>query len=152
MKAITICQPYAELIARGEKRVENRSWQTHYRGRLAIHAGCSRKMLADGFRFWDDFEQQDLDGLDFGAIIAVVDLVACINYIDALRDRPQRRLIADETNAWHLIAGDSYNGHATGPWCWVLTNMRRLAEPIACTGRQRLWTPDQTINRDLTHQ
>jgi len=45
MKAVTIYQPYAELIARGEKRVENRSWRTDYRGPLAIHAGCSRAWL-----------------------------------------------------------------------------------------------------------
>lgn len=39
MKALTISQPYASLIARGEKFVENRRWPTPYRGPLAIHAG-----------------------------------------------------------------------------------------------------------------
>ena len=28
MKALTVCQPYAELIARGEKPIENRTWPT----------------------------------------------------------------------------------------------------------------------------
>lgn len=39
VKALTISQPFAKLIADGEKFVENRGWPTHYRGRLAIHAG-----------------------------------------------------------------------------------------------------------------
>lgn len=39
MKAITIKQPWATLIALGEKRFETRSWQTKYRGPIAIHAG-----------------------------------------------------------------------------------------------------------------
>ena len=39
MKAITILQPFATLIASGEKHFETRSWKTDYRGPLLIHAG-----------------------------------------------------------------------------------------------------------------
>lgn len=39
MKAITIRQPWASLIAAGVKTIETRSWSTKYRGPLAIHAG-----------------------------------------------------------------------------------------------------------------
>jgi len=39
MKALTISQPFASLIASGSKFVENRTWPTSYRGPLAIHAG-----------------------------------------------------------------------------------------------------------------
>ena len=47
MKALTICQPYAEMIANHEKPIENRTWPTSYRGPLAIHAGKSRAWLPD---------------------------------------------------------------------------------------------------------
>lgn len=39
MKALTIRQPWASLIAHGVKTIETRSWSTEYRGPLAIHAG-----------------------------------------------------------------------------------------------------------------
>lgn len=39
MKVLTIKQPWATLIMRGDKRFEFRSWQTKYRGELLIHAG-----------------------------------------------------------------------------------------------------------------
>lgn len=39
MKAITIIQPWATLIAIGAKRFETRSWATTHRGPIAIHAG-----------------------------------------------------------------------------------------------------------------
>jgi len=39
LKAITILQPWASLIACGAKQIETRSWATKYRGQLAIHAG-----------------------------------------------------------------------------------------------------------------
>lgn len=38
MKALTIWQPWASLIARGVKQYETRSWPTKYRGPIAIHA------------------------------------------------------------------------------------------------------------------
>lgn len=37
MKALTVQQPWASVIASGDKLVENRSWPTKYRGPLAIH-------------------------------------------------------------------------------------------------------------------
>lgn len=39
MKALTIRQPWASLVALGVKTILTRSWSTRYRGPLAIHAG-----------------------------------------------------------------------------------------------------------------
>jgi hypothetical protein len=39
MKALSIQQPWAWLIASGLKDIENRSWPTGLRGRVLIHAG-----------------------------------------------------------------------------------------------------------------
>lgn len=39
MRALTLHQPWASLIAVGAKSIETRSWRTNYRGPLAIHAG-----------------------------------------------------------------------------------------------------------------
>lgn len=38
MKALTLYQPWATLVAIGAKTIETRSWSTNYRGPLAIHA------------------------------------------------------------------------------------------------------------------
>ena len=40
MKALSIRQPWAWLIARGVKTVENRTWATNFRGRFYIHASA----------------------------------------------------------------------------------------------------------------
>lgn len=42
MKALTIRQPWAALIAAGVKTIETRSWPTKHRGPLAIHAGKAK--------------------------------------------------------------------------------------------------------------
>jgi hypothetical protein len=123
MKALTICQPYAELIARGDKPIENRTWPTSYRGQLAIHAGKSRAWLGD-----DDEEAAlyavDVTRIPFGAVVAVVDLVACLHQDQAWPGR------------WRDLKDHE---HANGPWCWVLENVRRLPAPIDARGAQGLW-------------
>ena len=49
VKTLSIRQPYASLVCRGIKKIENRSWNTNYRGKLLIHA--SGKPLA-----WPSFD------------------------------------------------------------------------------------------------
>lgn len=51
MKALTIYQPWATLIAIGAKHIETRSWSTKYRGPLAVHAGKVLDHEVYGFRF-----------------------------------------------------------------------------------------------------
>lgn len=113
MKAITIMQPFADLIASGMKRVENRPWRTHYRGPIAIHAGLSRTWLRES----DDDEE-----LVFGAVIATCELVDCLS-IDEARNVPWLRR----------------HPHTQGPWCLVLADVQRLDSPIFVRGRQSLW-------------
>lgn len=38
MKALSLTQPWATLVAIGAKKIETRSWSTSYRGPVAIHA------------------------------------------------------------------------------------------------------------------
>jgi len=46
LKALTVWQPWASLLAGGQKKFETRSWATKYRGPIAIHAGLGRPILA----------------------------------------------------------------------------------------------------------
>jgi hypothetical protein len=40
-RALSIRQPWAWAILNAGKDIENRSWRTHYRGRICIHAGSA---------------------------------------------------------------------------------------------------------------
>ena len=119
MKTLTVCQPYASLIASGEKRIENRSWSTAYRGPLAVHAGRSRS--------WLDSYAPLPDNMTFGAVICVVDLVDCLP-IDDVRGELENHV------------------HKEGPVCWILENVRILREPLPWRGQQMLFdVPDELI-------
>ena len=124
MKALTICQPYAHLIVRGEKRVENREWPTSYRGPLLIHAGKSREWMDSE----DELDFRELgDPLVFGALVGVATL-ADVLHID--------RIERGEYDARHPWLRE--HCHTIGTWCWVLTDVRRF-EPVPWKGAQGLW-------------
>lgn len=60
MKAITLYQPWATLVALGKKKIETRSWKTDYRGPLAIHVakkftGEQRYLCCGGSSLYEPF-------------------------------------------------------------------------------------------------
>lgn len=138
MKALTICQPYAELIACGKKLVENREWPTNYRGPLMIHAGKSRTWL-DG-QTEDELEEEFGRRVEFGAIVARSNLVACL-HIDRIA-----RGEYDLQFPWLKT-----HGHANGTWCWVLAEVERLPEAIPWKGAQGLWEYSPTTSPGDLH-
>jgi hypothetical protein len=124
MKAITLTQPWATLIALGAKCIETRSWRTFYRGPLAIHAG---KKLP----FWVFRDVLEAHGefhgfleLPLGAIVATCTLVDCVRItLDNVPPAPE------------CVFGD----YTAGRWAWHLSEVKALAEPVPARGRLGLW-------------
>lgn len=145
MKAITICQPYAHLIALPDeddqaKRVENRTWPTNLRGEILIHAGKGRNYL----RLDDDMHDADygipLDKMAFGAFVAIANLADCVqleltpNWDYVVPQHSHRR--------WPWLATHQ---HTEGPFCFVLTEVRRLQIPIPFKGAQGFFNVPREI-------
>lgn len=132
MKALTISQPFATLIATGEKWVENRTWETLYTGWLAIHAGKGTQYL----------DRDELQAYPTGCIIAVARIVACV-HIDAIHDSCQRDdIVLGTRRTWQEIATHE---HTEGPWCWVLQDVRTV-DHVPINGMQGLWrVPDEIV-------
>lgn len=72
MKALSIKQPWASLIAEGHKTIETRTWATDYRGPLLI---CSSKGVDE--KALDEFREM-ISSAPCGFALAVVDLVDCV--------------------------------------------------------------------------
>jgi hypothetical protein len=133
MKALTICQPYAEFILRGVKRVENRTWSTRYRGPLLIHAGKSREwMRSDHPDKPEDEPVLSETECVFGAIVGVATVVDCVEFKAYMSIRSQQ--VSPEVMKRHPWLAD--HEHSWGPWCWVLENVRRFTKPIPYRGAQ----------------
>jgi hypothetical protein len=135
MKALTICQPYAALIVRGEKRVENREWPTSYRGPLAIHAGKSREWLDPD----DEVAFRGVgDPLVYGAIVGIARLVDVVHI---------ERIERGDYDSFYPWLRE--HPHTNGTWCWVLEAVRRFPA-VAWRGSQGLWDlPDAIVPHEL---
>lgn len=126
MKAITVKQPWAWAITEGRKAAENRTWITHHRGLLAIHAAV-RWAGPDAHREVSDLADCHVSDVritskHLGAVVAVVDLTDICTAL----------LMLDGTcdcGPWAM------GGHAH----WRLANPRPLVQPVPCKGRLGLW-------------
>jgi ASC-1-like (ASCH) protein len=74
MKALSLRQPYAELIVSGEKTIELRNWNTKFRGEFLVHA--AKKI------FNDDCKKFDLNPskITTGKILGKVNLIDTKKY------------------------------------------------------------------------
>jgi hypothetical protein len=156
IKALTISQPYAELIASGQKFVENRHWPTNYRGLLAIHAGKGMQYL----------DKEEIKRYDTGCIVAIAELIACLplrwmqshariggghTLVESIRFGESLEFASAKdyhakigrmaSDAGITIQKTIEHEHAEGPHCWILQNIRRI-KPIPCKGAQGLWVAE----------
>ncbi len=135
MKALTLWQPWATLVAVGAKRIETRSWGTSYRGWLAIHAARywskETRRLCGGEPFLSTLQPHWVMGprdLPAGCVVAICRLVACERMTEpliAMVEEPER----------------SFGDYRPGRYMWMLGDVRLLGPYglIMATGRQGLW-------------
>lgn len=153
MKTLTLTQPYATLVAIGAKLIETRSWDTRYRGPLAIHAAAgygkggvrAHKELCGTEPFCSVLnaaaarwlaERSDLRDMvehpfmPMGAIIAVCRLTAIYRITEqGVED------FCPQPPANEIAFGD----YSPGRYAWLLTDVHALATPIRCKGTLGLW-------------
>lgn len=125
MKALSIRQPWSELVLQGRKTIELRTWKTNYRGRIAVHAAQKVELQACAVYGFDPAK------LVCGALVGTVDIVEMV---------PLNEKHWDELRDQHLDLGTD-PGDLLG---WRLANPQRLPQPIPMPGHLGLFNvPDQ---------
>lgn len=117
MKALSIKQPWAELILQGKKTIEIRSWNTKYRGYFLIHT--SKKLDMEAIELFDI----NLEKLLCGYILGYAKLSDVVVY------KSEEEFMKDKNR--HL----SIQGKAKYPvYGFVLKDVHRI-KPIEYKGR-----------------
>jgi hypothetical protein len=172
VKAITVQQPWAWAIAEGHKPVENRGQVTHHLGPIAIHAGLKvadaslpdreacvaldraggRGNVWDPRRFPPPLRPAStmLPTLAVGAVIAVAELVDChpAVSIPAMPGHPEHTCCAP----WGDALYETKRGPVTA-WHLVLTDVKRLREPVPCRGEVRVpWELPEDVAAEVDGQ
>jgi hypothetical protein len=170
VRALSLFQPYASLVAIGAKRIETRSWYTRYRGELAIHASArfptQDRMLLREEPFMSVLiaagvpEAECVYGsrrcanwaaLPTGAIVAVAQLVGCVQTAKIGATIPGHR---EPVYPWSAFAPHEHDFGDFGPgrWAWLLEDVRRLETPIDCRGALGLWMVPPEIETAVRQQ
>lgn len=148
MKTISIQQPFASLICKDIKDIENRTWATKFRGRVLVHATAkpsNKEWLLNYLTYELKLPDETIDliqrtNYDFGAIIGSVEIVGCVTNHKSIWAE-KSKLIIDENKVCHT--NRIYN--------WVLANPVLFAEPILnVKGKLSFWdypmTEEQYMN------
>lgn len=95
MKAISVRQPWPWAMFNAGKKIENRTWATHYRGPILIHAakGLTKREYEDFAEWWNfSFPRRPLQSyplcpamasLPRGGIVGRAKLVDCVTKSDS---------------------------------------------------------------------
>lgn len=135
MRAISLHQPWATLVATGAKQYETRSWSTTYRGPLIIHAakrydeGAQRGPNRVHFikAFFDARITSHTTQIPLGVYLCVVDLVDVVTTESVVHSLPEQE--------------KAFGNYSPGRFAWKLENVRVFPEPVPARGYQRLWDP-----------
>lgn len=146
MKALTLWQPWATLIAIGAKTIETRSWGTDYRGPLAIHA--AKRPMRDGeitatmTRALALAGYESLTELPMGAVVCVCDLIEVFPTAQLELPAPVEQIGVPDSEY-------DFGDLSPGRFGWRLANVRALAPPVRCPGARNLWDVDDSIDPRL---
>jgi len=167
MKALTLTQPWASLVAIGAKRIETRSWPTNYRGPLAIHAAkgfpkWAQRCVTDNWEFFTAFAPEHaaalrragvtlvpsepghavLRTLPQGAVVATCTLIDCV-CMEEFRYGPEGNSIG--IGKWTEMLAERpqerhFGDYQVGRYAWILEGVEMLREnPIPAKGALGLW-------------
>jgi hypothetical protein len=138
VKALTIKQPWPDCIVCGWKRVENRTWKPPddiIGTRIAIHAG-KQFDHAGHRRLW---KVSDVVGPH-----GVVSFMGWLCFTPTVHNRARFGAIV-ATAVVERVTTDGDSPWFTGPYGWVLRDVRSLKDPIPCRGAQGLWTVPEEV-------
>ena len=132
MKAISLWQPWATLMACGLKKNETRHWATSYRGLLLIHATkrmepptiLMRQLLKPfSYQSWGDFPR--------GALVCQLNLVDCLPTDDYIPTHPEYQ----------------FGDYTPNRFVWITDNLQAF-KPIPYKGSQGFFNvPDHIIKQ-----
>jgi len=128
MKAISLWEPWASLIALGAKTYETRHWPWKYRGELLICAakgGLSKIELLDLLNF-KPFRNVlgENPKLNFGNAVAIVNVTDCI---------PTEKMEFDSIKP---VYEQDFGDYTYGRFAIRLENIRRIKNPFPVKGAQ----------------
>lgn len=162
MKALTVRQPYAHLIAHHGKWVENRSKpppKAMIGERIAIHAGLKLDVAPEELFIFRGGESIQLPAaypdlppareLVYGAVIATARIDGWVEEVPHRVATPATEVLT----RWGVSAECALEAIRSewwiGPFGWVLSEVLPISPPSPCKGALGLWELGRMTDREV---
>lgn len=143
-KALSIRQPYVWTILNHYKDIEIRTWNTKYRGIIALHASGTFDNRGFDYLRKEIFKDMPLKNTYIlGAVIAVARIHDVIEFKD-MHHFYEYRERHKNNPTW-------YTGREKG---FILQDVKALAEPAYIKGRQNIFNVEldvEVVNNGINH-
>lgn len=146
MKALTIWQPWAELIIKGHKTFETRAWKPYYSNRrIAIHAAAYKRLPHEIYEeiaaaigippekyngSWLYYMEHHVPADSFGAVIGTATIGKVLTRSEAVKVISPKEMALGDYSTPHRYA-------------WELTDVEVFKKPIPARGQQGFWEWDE---------
>lgn len=153
MRAISLWQPWASLMANGSKKDETRNGLTKVRGEVAICASLKWTMQLKNLACSEPFlsalarsTPEEMKGSEWSAAGDIITNtpLGCVVAVGELYDSIHteewmRRYIFDATETTNAEKERErrFGNYSPGRGVWRFRNMRKLATPVLCKGAQQ---------------
>lgn len=134
IKALSLTQPWATLLAIGAKHIETRGWKTHYRGSMAIHASkgfpadcralCAQEPFLTALAIGVHGFKALWQNLPLGCVLAIGELFDVVKITAANGPGEPER---------------SFGDYTPGRYAWHFRNVVPLDKPVPAKGMLQLW-------------
>lgn len=153
MKALTLWNPWAQLIALGEKKVETRPWAPPSTMSIGEQfAICSAATFPWTHKDWmtrwpfnDALAKHGITAdnethvnMPRGCVVAVATLAA------VERTEQSRKRVSDQEL--------EFGNYEDGRFAWWLRDVIRLPEPVPCRGYQKMWRLPANVEAAVREQ
>lgn len=164
-KALTIAEPWAWAVVSSFKQLENRTWSTSFRGRVAVHSSLSAPYLGDVIEEIEAYDERIAAALDHesidpeagrtifgnGCIVGSVEVVDCVAVApDGTLQGDEYREAGYEVEPYRIPSGfwvdfsedeEELAGRkpAAKRFAFLLAGARRYRTPIPAQGKLNFW-------------
>lgn len=129
MKCLSLKQPFADLLAHGEKTIELRKWNTSFRGEFLIHASKTIDI--------ESSERLDMNSNKFtiGAIIGSA-------FLYDVKEYSNREEFEKDRYKHFSVITKYFEGYRYG---FLIRDAKLLKNPIPYPGKLRFFEVDENI-------
>ena len=148
MKALSLRQPWATLMAEQYKCIETRSWSTPYRGALAIHA--AKKKDLEARHLWISEKRSGaiprslplFDDLPLGRLLCVVELIDVVPtewLLESHEDKASQYRTEYFSHNGMPEPEERYGDYSPGRFAWITQGCRKVDGQPPAVGHQWLF-------------